>query len=157
VLDLSQSGLMAWLANSGAYEFAELPGAVQRAEAHPSVETALVAFGVALDEASNHDPARLQRRLQNAPAQNAFLTVLAQLGQARLIRLLEWLSEPGKRQRHVLLAALFSPDAPEPATAVRASIRRLSRQLLIQRLIRTDRLETLQSCCERYHERPPCV
>jgi len=154
VLDLSKPGLLAWLRNNGAYDFAELPGAVQRAEAHPSVEAALVTFGIALDEASSRDPASFKRRLQNAPAKTAFLTILGQLGQARLIRLLEWLSEPGKSQRHVLLAALFSPDAPEPAHAVRASIRRLSRQLLMQRLISHDRLETLQTCCARYKERP---
>ena len=150
MLDLSQAALAAWLKHNGAYDFAELPGAIQRAEADPSVETALVAFGIALDDASNRNPAKFRKRLQTEPAKNAFLAVLAQLGHSRLIRLLDWLSQPGKPQRHVLLAALFSPGAPNPAEAVRSAIRTLSKHLLIQRLMRRERLEALVACCTQY-------
>jgi hypothetical protein len=150
MLDLSTSGVGTWLKHNGAYDFRELPGAVQRAEANPNVETALVALGLALEEASSRDPANFKTRLQTEPAKNAFLAVLSQLGHGRLIRLLDWLSEPGKPDRHVLLAALFSADAPDPAQAVRASIHMLARQVLIRRLMHRDRLETLFACCKQY-------
>jgi hypothetical protein len=150
MLDLSTSGVGTWLKHNGAYDFRELPGAVQRAEANPNVETALVALGLALEEASNHDPVNFKTRLQTEPAKSAFLAVLSQLGHARLIRLLDWLSEPGRPDRRVLLTALFAADAPDPAQAVRSAIHMLARQILIRRLMHRDRLETLLACCKQY-------
>ena len=150
MLDLSTTGVGTWLKYNGAYDFRELPGAVQRAEANPNVETALVALGLALEEASNHDPVNFKTRLQTEPAKSAFLAVLSQLGHARLIRLLDWLSEPGRPDRRVLLTALFVADAPDPAQAVRSAIHMLARQILIRRLMHRDRLETLLACCKLY-------
>jgi hypothetical protein len=152
MLDLSTAGLGSWLKQQGAYDFRELPHAVKRAEARPNVETALVALGITLDEESRSHPARFKKRLQAEPAKGAFLAVLSQLGHVRLIRLLDWLSEPGRPHRQALLAALFSADAANPAGAVRAAIQLLSRQLLIRRLMHPERLETLFACCRQYQD-----
>ena len=100
-----------WLSQTDPNPISELPDALRRAELEPSVETALVALGIALDDADAGGPRRLSKRLQTDPARSAFQSVLAQLGSARLLRLLDWLSEPGKSSRHSLLTALFTPGA----------------------------------------------
>jgi len=153
MLDLSTPGLDSWLKQHGAYDFCELPEAVQRAEADPNVETALVALGIALDEESQRDPKAFKTRAETGSTQSLFLNVFAQLGQLRLLRLLVWLAEPGMPQRQTLLAALFSPDAPYPAAAVQAAVRSLSRQVLVRRLMHRERLELLLSCCQQYQLR----
>ncbi len=104
--DLSAEAVNTWLNHTDPNPISELPYALRRAELEPSVETALVALGIALDDTEARGPRRLSKRLQTDPARSTFQTVLAQLGSARLLRLLDWLSEPGKSSRHSLLTAL---------------------------------------------------
>jgi len=113
----------------------------------------LVALGIALDDAEARCPRHLSKRLQTDPARSTFQSVLAQLGSARLLRLLDWLSEPGKSSRHSLLTALFTPDAGDPSQAVQSSIQFLARRSLIARMMASERMDTLVTCTSLSRQR----
>lgn len=144
--DLSAYGVKNWLIQQNPRAFCELAEAVRFAEQDPTLEAALVALGVALDDADRENPHGLTRRFKTDLERTRFQTVLAQLGQARLIRLLDWLSDPSQPQRHALLRGLFSPDAPDAAQAARSAIRHLRRQTLASRLLDLNRLSTIADC-----------
>jgi hypothetical protein len=151
--DLSANAVKNWLSQTDPNGLSELPDALRRAELEPSVETALVALGIALDDADAGDPRRLSKRLQTDPARSAFQSVLAQLGSARLLRLLDWLSEPGKSSRHSLLTALFTPGAGDASQAVQSSIQFLTRRSLIDRMTASERMDTLVTCTSLSRQR----
>ena len=151
--DLSAVAVNTWLNHTDPNPISDLPDALRRAELEPSVETALVALGIALDDAEARGPRRLSKRLQTDPARSTFQSVLAQLGSARLLRLLDWLSEPGKSSRHSLLTALFTPDAGDPSQAVRSSIQFLARRSLIARMMASERMDTLVTCTSLSRQR----
>lgn len=144
--DLSTNAVKTWLNQREPNASSELPDALRRAELEPNVETALVALGIALDEAEARGPNGLSKRLRTDPARSTFQSILAQLGGARLLRLLDWLSEPGKPSRHSLLTALFTPDADDTSQAVQSSIQFLTRRTLIARMMATERIATLAVC-----------
>ncbi len=151
--DLSAEAVNTWLNHTDPNPISELPDALRRAELEPSVETALVALGIALDDAEARGPRHLSKRLQTDPARTTFQSVLAQLGSARLLRLLDWLSEPGKSARHSLLTALFTPDASDASQAVQSSIQFLNRRSLIDRMTGSERMDTLVTCTSLSRQR----
>ncbi len=151
--DLSAEAVNTWLNHTDPNPISDLPDALRRAELEPSVETALVALGIALDDAEARSPRHLSKRLQTDPARTTFQSVLAQLGSARLLRLLDWLSEPGKSARHSLLTVLFTPDASDASQAVQSSIQFLARRSLIARMMASERMETLVTCTSMSRQR----
>lgn len=136
-----------WLDPTALDSWAELPDAAERAELDPTIETALVALGVAIDEAPTYDFTRTaSKRLSTDPARTAFQSMLVQLGAERLMRLLVFLTEPGKPHREALLAALFTPSAGDASAAIRKTVRAVARTALLTRMRADVRLSSLVLC-----------
>jgi hypothetical protein len=144
--DLVTTQAGGWLDTSQLDLLSELPEATRRAELEPSVETAVVALGVAIHDAAAFDPPGLARRIRTDPARTLFQSVLAQLGSERLLRMLDWLTAPDKPARRAILAALFTSEAGDSSDAVRAAVRVASKRALLNRMTAETRLRSLAFC-----------
>ncbi len=148
--DQSAHPTTAWLEQEEPYRSSSLPAALHRLEETPNIEAALVAVGIALDEARTNVPEKLFKLINKDPGKTAFRTVLAQLGDARLIRLMEWLSTPDHPTRHELLAGLLTPGTTDSSQAIAVIYRALTRRTILQRMIGDERIGSLYAVC-----RPP--
>lgn len=144
--DLSTRAVGAWLVEQELDAWSELPDATRRAEIDPSVEAAVVALGIALDETDQNDPKRLTELTRTDPPRTIFQSVLSQLGSARLLRLLDWLTEPGKPHRQALLAALLWPESGDASWAIQRAVRYVVRRSLFGRMNADARLSSLVLC-----------
>ncbi|WP_166144085.1 hypothetical protein [Methylosinus sp. RM1] len=149
--DLVTTQTGSWLDPNQLDLLSELPEAARRAELDPSVESAVVALGVALDDAAAFDPPGLARCIRTDPARTLFQSVLAQLGSERLLRMLDWLTEPDKPNRKVILTALFAPEAGDASDAIRRATRFASKNALLRRIIAQTRVRTLMLCVMERH------
>jgi hypothetical protein len=137
-----------WLEQREPHVSSALPTALRRLDDRPNIETTLIALGIALDEARASVPEKLFTLLSKDPGKSAFQTVLAQLGDARLVRLLAWLSAPGHATRHALLAGLLTPGAGDAGQAIASILQSLNQRTLILRMIGDERIETLHAVCQ---------
>jgi hypothetical protein len=149
--DLATAPIRSWLDSSEPDEMYELPIAARRAELDPTIESAVVALGVALDDAYARDPDSLAKRIRTDPARTIFQSVLAQLGSDRLLRLLDWLTEPDKPNRQAILAALLTPGSGPSSDAIRRAARFASRRVLLTRMISDRRIASLVACGRERH------
>jgi hypothetical protein len=117
--DLSSKGIGEWLRLHSEVAPHELTG-ISAVELPASVMPALVRFGETLDYALGRDAAGLSERLRSDPGQDLLRTILAHVGPAHCLRLLEWLSQPELGPQHLLFDALLAPD---PRGAERRSAR----------------------------------
>ncbi len=144
--DLTTRTIGSWLDPNELDGWRELPDAAKRADLHPSIETAVVALGVAIDEADARDPKGLSKRLRTDPPRSTFQSVLAELGSEHLLHVLDWLTEPGKPHREPLLAALFTPGAGDASGAIHKTIRMTTRRALVARMTADVRMSSLLIC-----------
>ncbi|CAN2536427.1 hypothetical+protein [Methylocapsa aurea] len=149
--DLVATQTGGWLDSSQLDLMSELPDAVRRAELDPTIDSAVVALGVALDDAASLDPPGLARCIRTDPARTLFQSVLAQLGSQRLLRMLDWLTEPDKPNRQVILGALFAPEAGDSPDAIRRATRFVSRHALLRRITAHIRIRSLALCAMERH------
>ena len=146
--DFSPGALKSWLTRREPDLSSRLPEALQRLQADPCVEAALLAFGLALDETRRNSPNGLFELLNRDPGRTAFRAVLEQLGDARMVLLLDWLAAPNHPKRHRLLTALLIPDTGDPAPLILATLRDLHRHALILRMFGEERIHALLSVSE---------
>lgn len=144
--DLSTKPIGSWLDPGEFDALSELPVAARRSELGPTIESSIVALGIALDDAYSADPKGLAKRLRTDPARTTFQSVLAQLGSDRLLRLLAWLTEPDKPNRQAILAALFTPGAGDASDAIRRAARFASKRALLARMLADVRMSSLAIC-----------
>jgi hypothetical protein len=85
--------------------------------------------------------------LRDAPLRDDLSTVLAQLGAARLMRLLHWLAEIEIPDCHAVIAALIASD-DTTGQALRAAVAAVTRQALLRRIFARDRIAALQAACQ---------
>lgn len=149
--DLVTMDIGGWLHPSQLDLMSELPDAARRAELDPTIESAVVALGVALDDAASLDPPGLAQCIRTDPARTLFQSVLAQLGSERLLRMLDWLTEPDKPDRQVILAALFALEAGDATEAICRATRFASRHALLRRIIAHIRIRSLALCAMERH------
>ncbi|WOJ91790.1 hypothetical protein RZS28_18855 (plasmid) [Methylocapsa polymorpha] len=146
--DFSPGAVKSWLTKREPDLASGLPDALQRLQADPRVETALLALGLALDETRANAPDGLFELLNRDPGRTAFRAVLEQLGDARMVLLLDWLAAPNSPNKRALLTALLLPDAGDPAPAILATLRDLNRHALILRMFGEERIHALFSVSE---------
>ena len=106
----------------------------------------LAGLGQSLDAAVAADADALRRALCDGPLRSDFRSVLAQLGAARLLRVLHWLGE--ELADHEPALALIADDCPD-AAALRSAIDNLVRQATLARLFDRSRIDGAGS--RRYH------
>ena len=150
--DLERVAVVEWLKNLRPEAVSlEWPPAVRPNEAEGSVSVQLQALGEALDRFEKADPQALVRALQANPLRDDLTAVLAQLGAARMLRLMHWLAETGMPDVHTVIGALVQADSPA-ANALRAAIDAVTRRALVRRMFAPERISALETACETLEE-----
>lgn len=149
--NLEEQAVTGWLAELRPGDQVTWPPAIRPIEAAGQAPDQLVALGAALDEL---DPAGL-RRLRGALRDNQLLTelriVLAQLGAARTLRLLHWMSEVELPDCQDVIATLTQGEGAG-ARSLRASIEAVTRAAMVRRMFAPDRIAALELACATVKE-----
>lgn len=146
--DLSKATVTSWLQQREPTVATSWKGAVRPVEEEPDVRASLVELGDALDRSLNRNAEGLSAALREEPVQENLRRVLAQLGPARLLRLLHWLSFAGLPKGGQILSNLLRDDPSGAGQALRAFIEELHRQELLARIFSRGRLEALLAACQ---------
>ncbi|GAV35520.1 hypothetical protein ROTAS13_03197 [Roseomonas sp. TAS13] len=149
--DLSKSTVTSWLQEREPAVATLWNGAVRPVEDDPDVRAALAELGEALDHSLNRDARQLSAVLRDRPVQDSLRRVLAQLGTARLLRLLHWLSFAGLPEGGAVLRGLLQDDPSGTGQILRAAVEEMHRQELLARIFSRGRLEVLLAACEGSH------
>lgn len=105
---------------------------------------ALLRLGVALDKAAERDATVLVDALCEPETSARLRSVLAQIGTARRLRLLEWLGEAGLPNGRALVAAMG--NGPDGAFQ-RAELAVLRRRAVLARVFAPGRIAELRAAC----------
>ena len=92
-------------------------------------------------------PEDFSAALRQAPLRDDLRAVMAQLGAARLMRLLHWLAEIDLPDCNAVISALVGGD-DATGHALRAAIAAVTRRALLRRIFAPDRIAALQAACE---------
>ena len=145
--DLSKTTVTMWLQERAPSIATLWGGAVRSLEDDADVRVALANLGDALDASLNRDPASLSAKLREPSFQSEFRTVLAQLGPARLLRLLHWLTFAGLPAGEKVVTGLMRAEPSGIGAMLRAAVLELHRQELLARIFSKDRLRILLNAC----------
>lgn len=138
--DLERSSVLDWLHRTEPRIAACVASPVRGIEDAPEVRALLMELGTAVDTGS---PEKVGRGL----AEDGGLTmreVVAQLGVARMLRLIEWLdSAEAVEAAGALRVALLRDDTTEAGRLLRSTFDALHRQDLLARIFAPERLRAL--------------
>ena len=146
--DLSKTTVTTWLQDRAPAVATLWGGAIRSLEDDGEVRTALATLGHALDTSLNRDAVALSTQLQEPALQGSFRAVLAQLGPARLLRLLHWLTFAGLPAGDKVVEGLMQDEPSGVGAMLRAAVLELHRQELLARIFSRDRLRNLLSACQ---------
>ena len=139
--ELDRTPVMDWVAACQPGLLAWTHEPVRAIEDDEAVRLALVELGLSLD-APVFEGGGLQAAMSGTDAPRDLRTVLAQLGPARLLRMVCWLAAVGSPERAAVLHLLL--DGPHPdATALRSALDVLNRRELLARIFSEERLQQL--------------
>jgi hypothetical protein len=94
----------------------------------------------------------LSTTLRETPFRDDLHVVMAQLGAARLMRLLHWLAEIDLPDCPSVISALVGGD-DATGHALRAAIAAVTQRALLRRIFAPDRIAALHAACETALER----
>lgn len=146
--DLRKAVVTAWLQEREPSVATLGGGAVRPLEDDAEVRTALSNLGEALDDSLNRDASLLSARLREPLVQTRLRSVLVQLGPARLLGLLHWLTFSGLPAGEKVLAGLLEDEPDGTGVKLRAAVQDLHRQALLARIFSKDRLRILLNACQ---------
>jgi hypothetical protein len=147
MLDFTEADVVAWFSSiRPPTRQNNWPPAIRAIERGRSVEPLLHELGTVLSELGIQAPSILPKALLGDPVQHDLQTGIAQLGAARLLRLVDWFSTtlPGAPQ----LLAQLSQGRTANAQAINSSLRALTARDTLTRMFGPDRVAWLQSCAE---------
>ena len=145
--DLEQAAITEWLTALRPAAANEWPPAIRAIETEADNAKRLQALGSILDEIPQEELPDLSTALREGPLRDDLRAVMAQLGAARLMRLLHWLAEIGLPDRPAVISALIGAD-DAAGDALRAAIAAVTRQALLRRIFSADRIAVLRAACE---------
>jgi len=122
------------------------PPAIRPIERQPAVAPLLGTLGTLLSEIVGSDASVLPEALMDGGVLDELQTVVAQLGAARLLRLVDWFAVtlPGQ----TLVVAHLAKGRSSNAQAIRSALRALTVRDTIARMFSPDRVAELRSCAE---------
>lgn len=146
--NLQQNAVTDWLvAIHPARSQSEWPPSVRPIEMQDEAPELLGELGELLSPSGDDHIKELSRALRSHVLLSLLRETLAQLGAARLFRLLHWLGEREVPDSHLFVAALVEGNSDE-ARALRSAISAFTRRVLLTRLFAPDRLAALQAAAE---------
>ena len=149
---LEQHAVTKWLtALRPAAATGEWPPPIRAIETEADNSERLQAFGSLLDQLARGKLEILSTTLREAPLRDDLHAVMAQLGAARLMRLLHWLAEIDLPDCHTVISALVGGD-DAAGHALRAAVAAVTRRALLRRIFAPDRIAALHAACETARE-----
>jgi hypothetical protein len=145
--DLEQHAVTEWLAALRPAAANEWPPPIRAIETEADNAERLQALGSILDEIVPGALRDLSTALSEAPLRDDLRAVIAQLGAARLMRLLHWLAEIGLPDCPTVISALVGGNDGN-GDALRAAIAAVTRWALLRSLFAPDRIAALHAACE---------
>lgn len=145
MLDLSKAACLAWLARAAPPGTARSAPPVMPIEDHPDVAPAIEAFGATLDDAGGRGGEAVGKALLSDGG-DTLRSALAQLGTARLLRLVAWIDETDGR----ITDEVLRDDQSEAGRCLRATLAALNRQDLLARIFAPERLNSLLALTQRH-------
>jgi hypothetical protein len=146
--NLEQYAVTEWLtALRPAAATGEWPPPIRAIEAEADNSERLQTLGSILDQLPQGELQILSGAMTKAPLRDDLRAVVAQLGAARLMRLLHWLAEIDLPDCHAAISALVGGDDGNGA-ALRATIVAVTRRALLRRIFAPDRIAALHAACE---------
>ena len=125
----------------------ERPPPIRAVETEADNPERLQALGSILDQFPQNELEILSTTLREAPLRDDLHAVMAQLGAARIMRLLDWLAEIDLPGCDAVISALVSGD-DTTGHALRAAIAAVTRRALLRRIFAPDRIAALDAACE---------
>lgn len=152
--NLEQHAVTAWLTELRPGPAAtEWPPAIRAIETEADLPQRLTALGRAFDDLAPGDPHALATALRNAPLRDDLRAVLAQLGAARVLRVLHWLCEIDVPDCHAVIAALLQDDG-SVGQALRAAVEAVTRRAVLCRIFAPERIAALEIACAAALQEP---
>jgi hypothetical protein len=111
-------------------------------------------LGAALDRAAARDLTALGAALRSAPLRDDLHAIIGQLGAARLMRLLHWLSEADVPACHDVINALIEGDGTA-TRSLRAVLDVSMRQAVLRQMFAPSRIAALEEACQINAEEAP--
>ena len=129
----------------------EWPPPIRPIETEADNPERLKALGAVLDQLADGESRQLSTALREAPLRDDLTAVLAQLGAARLMRLLHWFAEAEIPDCNAVIAAPITGD-DAAGQALRAAITAVTRRALLRRIFAPDRIAALRIACQTAFE-----
>jgi hypothetical protein len=146
--NLEQNAVTEWLTSlRPAAAASEWPPPIRAVETQADNPERLQTLGYILDQLARRELEILSTTLREAPFRDDLHAVMAQLGSARLMRLLHWLAEIDLPDCPSVISALVGGD-DATGHALRAAIAAVTRQALLRCIFAPDRLAALHAACE---------
>ena len=145
--DLEQAAVTEWLTALRPAAANEWPPAIRAIETEADNAERLQALGSILDEIPQEELPDLSTALREGPLRDDLRAVMAQLGAARLMRLLHWLAEIDPPACPAVISALVGGD-DAIGDALRAAIAAVTRRALLRRIFASYRIAALHGACE---------
>jgi hypothetical protein len=145
--NLEQHAVTEWLTALRPAAANEWPPSIRAIETEADNAERLQALGSILDEIAGGALRSLPTALREGPLRDDLRAVMAQLGAARLMRLLHWLAEIDLPDCPAVISALIGAD-DAAGGALRAAIAAVTRRALLRRIFSADRIAALHAACE---------
>ena len=142
--NLEQHAVAEWLTALNPTAASGWPPPIRAVETAAENPQRLQALGSRLDQLASGELTILPAALSQPPLRDELRAVLAQLGAARLLRLLHWLGESDIPDCHAAIAALVDGDDATGA-ALRAAIAAVTRPALVRRIFAAERVAALDA------------
>ena len=149
--NLEQHTVTEWLTELRPAASREWPPPVRAVETEADNPERLKAFGSLLDQLAKGDLQDFSAALREAPLRDDLRAILAQLGAARLMRLLHWFAEIDLPSCDAVISTLVGGDDAN-GRALRAAIAAVTRRALLRRIFAPDRIAALRTACEAAFE-----
>ena len=146
--NLERHAVTDWLADwQAGSEPPGWPPPIRPIETMADIPARLVSLGNKLDEAAQSDLRSLSAALRSTPLREDLGAVLAQLGAARVLRLLHWLAEQDVPDCHAVIAGLLHDDG-SAGQALRAAVAAVTRRAVMRRIFAPERVAALEAACD---------
>jgi len=143
--DLHRSSAIAWLSAVEPGFDGRLTAPMRPIEDLAAIHPLLVELGEALDHVRARQPDQLVPMLLDETTVSTLREVLAQLGPARMLRLIAWFEDGDLSESERLFDALVRDDLSAAGQLLRNMLRELHRQALLARIFSLERLALLQA------------
>jgi len=146
--NLDRSSVTEWLTSAHPVPALAAHPPIRAVEDDPAVEKSLTELGGFLDTLAAANVKELTAALRTDPTRAEMQAILAQLGAARLLRILHWLAEIDLPEARAVLSALLEDGGDGAGAALRSAVEALIRSARLAQIFDPKRIAELTAACE---------